>query len=369
MTLLAEIRKPDGRFASAWRFGKPILPRGEWILLTLAVATALAGQIVGLSSGRSTDFHVVTTVVEDLSLLGILTLSAFLAGLLLDAAKKKSKSPTRHVLAALSGFFYDPARFGRALRTVAIFTLFAIGFGELKGLAALGGFQWDEPLMHAERWLHFGFLPHEWLSPFYDWPRAVQLVNYIYNLWYFVMIGMVLLLALRHGSPSKRFRYLCSFMATWLIGGVVMALIFSSAGPCFYGRLGFGAEYAPLMAELGAIDKVHELYALSTQDMLWESFAAGKNAAAISAFPSLHVATATLVALFAWTSGKMLRIAGLLFLGAIMLGSVLLGWHYALDGYAGIALALIAWTVTGRLAQLAGVPATASTSCLKASDR
>ncbi len=313
----------------------------------LPSARLFLGSLSGLVSGRHTDMGVVTTVLGDLTTLAILALSILVLVLFVDAARRRSRHPARDILIALFGFLWDPARLARMVRTLAIFTLFAIGFGELKGLAALGGFAWDVPLMHLERAVHLGRLPHEWLRPLYDWPLAVQIVNFTYNLWYFIMIGAVLLLGIRHGSPERRFRFLFAFMTTWLVGGVLVASLMSSAGPCFYGRLGFGGDYALLMARLGAIDLTHELYALATQNQLWASHATGEHASPISAFPSLHVATATLITLLAWRSGIWSRIAALTFLGAILLGSVVLGWHYAVDGYAGIAIAVGAWSLAG----------------------
>jgi membrane-associated phospholipid phosphatase len=36
-----------------------------------------------------------------------------------------------------------------------------------------------------------------------------------------------------------------------------------------------------------------------------------------------------------------------IFAAIIMLGSVVLGWHYALDGYAGILISVAIWKITG----------------------
>jgi membrane-associated phospholipid phosphatase len=39
------------------------------------------------------------------------------------------------------------------------------------------------------------------------------------------------------------------------------------------------------------------------------------------------------------------------FAAIIAVGSVLLAWHYAVDGYAGAAIALACWWLAGRLAR------------------
>src|SRR5262249_25056206 len=63
----------------------------------------------------------------------------------------------------------------------------------------------------------------------------------------------------------------------------------------------------------------------------------------VAAFPSLHVA---LVALFAFASRPVSRSwyrINLLFVFLMVLGSVVTGYHYLLDGIAGIALAGLCW--------------------------
>ena len=71
----------------------------------------------------------------------------------------------------------------------------------------------------------------------------------------------------------------------------------------------------------------------------------------ISAMPSMHTAAALLFALAGWHLNRKLGIALFIFTGMILLGSVHLAWHYAIDGYAGIAIALIAWWVSGIVAR------------------
>jgi hypothetical protein len=59
----------------------------------------------------------------------------------------------------------------------------------------------------------------------------------------------------------------------------------------------------------------------------------------IAAFPSLHVATQTLVAIwmrYAWRPGQILYGFAAFF---VFIGSMITGWHYLIDGIAGVALA------------------------------
>lgn len=72
----------------------------------------------------------------------------------------------------------------------------------------------------------------------------------------------------------------------------------------------------------------------------------------IGAFPSLHVAFQTYVFLWMrrlWTSGEVLF--GI-FAVAIFLGSMITGWHYLIDGIAGVALALVCYKASAGAAHI-----------------
>ena len=65
--------------------------------------------------------------------------------------------------------------------------------------------------------------------------------------------------------------------------------------------------------------------------------------------PSMHVALTTLFALVCWGTKRWIGILMSFYALIILIGSVHLAWHYAIDGYAG-ALGMIAiWWVVGRV--------------------
>ena len=69
----------------------------------------------------------------------------------------------------------------------------------------------------------------------------------------------------------------------------------------------------------------------------------------IAAFPSLHVGFQTFVFLWfrrLWLSGQIIFA---IFVLLIFLGSVITGWHYLVDAYAGLLLAAIAYGVPARV--------------------
>ena len=65
--------------------------------------------------------------------------------------------------------------------------------------------------------------------------------------------------------------------------------------------------------------------------------------------PSMHNAQAALFVVFAYSIDKRLGRATLVYAALIFIGSVHLGWHYAVDGIVGIVAALAVWSVCGAL--------------------
>ncbi len=66
--------------------------------------------------------------------------------------------------------------------------------------------------------------------------------------------------------------------------------------------------------------------------------------------PSMHIGTSVLFMLLGFASGK--RWVGIIFaifLALVFLGSIMLGWHYAIDAYEGAAVAVFGWWAAGRL--------------------
>ena len=148
-----------------------------------------------------------------------------------------------------------------------------------------------------------------------------------------------------------RRRYLFAYAAAFLVVGNWLALALSSAGPAYFDAVTSGARdpYAGLFAYLRSVDAHSPLLAVRAEGALWyayshrlEGFGAG-----ISAMPSVHVATATLMALFGFAISRRLGFALAVTAVVTFAASVELGWHYALDGYVGAVSAAVIWWVAG----------------------
>jgi hypothetical protein len=324
--------------------------RRDRVLYAIALGVLATAYALQPLTGNRPDWAIVLRLGGRLALIGGALAAALLAWRLGRIAAARSPTPARDLACWAAAFFRGNALAATALHTMALFFLFGVGFAVLKGaIALLAPFSWDAALADLDRTLHFGRYPHEWLQPLLARPWIVYGVNFAYNLWFLVLVAAFVACACATGRRALRHQYLMSFMLVWFVGGFLIAAGFSSAGPAFYARIGVGELYAPLMQALQAADARYPIWALEGQDLLWQGYTGGRpGSAGISAFPSMHVATATLFALAARRLHPRLVPLGLAYWAVIMLGSVLLAWHYAADGYAATLIALVAWRLCGR---------------------
>ncbi|HVI91158.1 MAG TPA: phosphatase PAP2 family protein [Dongiaceae bacterium] len=223
-------------------------------------------------------------------------------------------------------------------------------------IPAIVPFKWDAVFARADRVLHLGRPPFAWIYAIH-WPSwAVTVVNFFYHAWFFVLFGTLFATVFSRARRELRLTFLYAFLLTWAVGGNLLALLFSSAGPVYVERLGFGNEFQPLVQLLVDAAKSSPVWALDLQDMLWQGYVASDGRwGGISAMPSMHVASAVLFALLGFGINRSLGYILAAFAVMIMLGSVALGWHYAIDGYVGALVATANWFLATRLSRSAGV--------------
>lgn len=242
-----------------------------------------------------------------------------------------------------------------AAPVLAMMPVFAASFTVLKAaVPLLHPYAWDARIAAADAWLHGGTQPWELLQPVLGHPLLSSLLAVNYHLWFFILLGMLYWLAFGLERRQLRMQFMLSFVLSWILLGNVLATVFSSVGPCYYHHVVAGADpFAGLMHYLNEANSKFPLLVLDVQNGLWDSYSShsGSNALSISALPSMHVASATLLALLGWRLNRAAGIALTVFAVLIQLGSVHLGWHYALDGYAGALGAWLTWTLCGKLVQ------------------
>ena len=61
----------------------------------------------------------------------------------------------------------------------------------------------------------------------------------------------------------------------------------------------------------------------------------------LMAMPSMHLTVVSLYVLFFWNEGRYCRWAAVIYAALVFMGSLYSGWHYAIDGYVGFAIAYV----------------------------
>ncbi len=214
----------------------------------------------------------------------------------------------------------------------------------------------DQPLVSLDRFIHFGFDPWEITHALFSSVAATMVIDFMYQLWFFALLIYSLWMILNYKLGVTRAKFLVCYVLTWTILGSVLAVIFTAVGPCFYEPvLGSSGVYEPLMSRLHEISEINKgqggpgLHAMKNQAKLFGYFTDNTIGigSGITAMPSLHVSFAMLLFLSARELNKKAGYLSLIYLFFIQVGSVHLGWHYAVDGYISMILTWILWRLSG----------------------
>jgi hypothetical protein len=247
--------------------------------------------------------------------------------------------------------FFTPSRIVGVMVTAVIMPLFLNTYGSWKGMIPdLHPFSLDGPLTSLDRAMHLGWLPWELLHPVVGFPTITRTIDVLYILWLPLNAGVLIWQGWDRGRDRSRF--FLSYLLVYILLGTGGAIALSAAGPCYYEAVtGQSSPYAPLMQYLHALDAEQPIIALRVQHTLWENYARSLSMpfVGISAMPSVHVAVAVLFALIGWRTSRWLGWVFTAFAGVVLVGSVHLGWHYAVDGYLSIVATLAIWWLVGAL--------------------
>lgn len=215
----------------------------------------------------------------------------------------------------------------------------------------------DVPLADLDAWLHGGVDPWRWLHPLLGHHAITRALEWIYSpVWVLLLFAVPLLICSARRYAHLRRRFLLTLMGCWVVLGNLVALAAMSGGPIFYAKLtGDAARYADLLAYL-EFSRPLSVSALGYSDYLWAWYERGVPGigSGISAFPSIHVAMATLFCLVLRAIRPAATWIGIAFLCLILATSVHLAWHYAIDGYASMLGTLLIWTLLARLERKPG---------------
>lgn len=233
-----------------------------------------------------------------------------------------------------------PARMSEALYGFVATIALVCGYTLLKGtIPVLVPYWADGMFAQWDLALHGGVAPWELshrLSAYIDTDGAVRTYS---GFWGAFAFSFPAFLALCDQDDMRKMRFLALYALAWIVIGNVFATVFSSVGPIYIDRYYGGDSFAPMIASLKELTfPGTSVDALQTR--LWEALITddgmATGGAAISAFPSMHVAIAVVWAIYMTERSRFFAPVAIGFAVTIIFLSVYTGWHYAVDGYASI---------------------------------
>ncbi len=252
----------------------------------------------------------------------------------------------------ITSYFSSPRWYNGVVSILAV-TLLLISFCLLKSqFHILAPTAIDASLSQIDHFIH-GVYPHEYLLRLVKNFNLGKVFEVIYILWFPVMFlanGFCFFLDKNH---VRRHRYLWSYIACWIISGTLLALALYSFGPVYFHLTQSGIQnpYVDLIAWLSTSDDGKEAFSYQAAMYLYAETTDNirPDVNGISAMPSQHVAISWLIMLYAFKIWKPLGVLAAFYTFLIWLASIILGWHYAIDGYVGIITVTLIWAATGKL--------------------
>jgi len=236
-----------------------------------------------------------------------------------------------------------------ALPMLAALIVFMPFFSEMKSLIPyFHPYSWDATLIRWDRALFFGHDAWQVLQPIVGHPLVTFAISNCYQAWILLIYAGCLYVCFWPIDPKVRRAFFMTFFLCWVVIGSIMATAFSSVGPCFVGPILGNQHFEPLMAYLHMVNATYPVLALNVQDLLlaWYRKSANGLGSGITAMPSMHVSIAFL---FYLTMRHVSRVAKWVFFAffvVILVGSVHLAYHYALDGIVSIAVTAALWKLS-----------------------
>jgi hypothetical protein len=219
-------------------------------------------------------------------------------------------------------------------------------YGWIKLLVpALHPVLYDAALYRIDQALFLGMSPSVFFLQLFSNTRFLHFIDQAYPR--FFIGGMMIALGFFFSMPKRRVRitFMTSSTLMWL-AGAWMYMILPSLGPAFR----FPDIWFPYVKGLPRTQWSQAMLMRNYEAVMRLIRGGGPEKIILSfgvaAFPSLHVATQTQIAIWmrrSWRPGAILFTLAAFF---VFIGSMITGWHYLVDGIAGVALAFSSYAAS-----------------------
>lgn len=234
------------------------------------------------------------------------------------------------------------------VRFIAVLSLATYGYSWLKVFVPLlNPALWDAALARLDAAVHFGLNVNRFALELLPFPALLRALDVYYGLFLVTVLTAVGWLATGL-SIAERTRFASGLVVLWL-SSAWLYLAMPSLGPCY----AFPEDYAaarrsmPLQTFtqerlIGQYRMVRGLRTSGAEGMILDPVLG------VAAMPSLHVAAQAYIAFFARRRSRPLFLLYAAAAALTFFGSLVTGWHYAVDGYAGFLMGALAARWAGR---------------------
>ena len=306
------------------------LPRPfEWLALVGALATLVFLRASGVSLGWSAFQYLIDSMLYRLPVV-----VAFGVAIHLIAHLAAWRSPLpwlREIVRPVALLLWLRVLFALALLNFAYWWIKI-------SVPLLRSEVFDSELWWLDQWLHLGVAPAVFAAELVAGTPVAGWLDGWYFLWLTTVAATQSAVFLSARADRRRnFAFAC--LALW-IAGAWAYLALPAVGPAFVAPESFRESLADMPRAAGIQQRLWSNYQEMTAARAGAPLSPLKPFLAVAAFPSLHVGAHWLFALWARRHARRLFPFWATATALTFFGSLATGWHYAVDGYAGM---LLAW--------------------------
>ncbi len=202
---------------------------------------------------------------------------------------------------------------------------------------------WDHALWQLDTWLHFGISPSVFVVNLCAGTPLVSLLDRWYALWVTTVFGTLTFWSAGLDAPLRR-RVLLSSVLLWTLGSWIYMSV-PALGPIYLAPRVFDAVSGEMPRARGGQRVLRENYGRLLEGRRGGALRQLNPTRGIAAMPSLHVGVHFFFFLWARRRARPLAVFFALATALTFAGSLLTGWHYAVDGYVGMLLAWICFRI------------------------
>ena len=204
---------------------------------------------------------------------------------------------------------------------------------------------WDPLLWRLDSFIHAGFSPSLFLVELTRGTGLMRLLDLWYGLWLpSVSLGIAFFIALPGARVRRRFVLSCVLI--WVMGAWMYVAI-PALGPVYAFPSTWQQAATELTAAQGGQQALRDNYqrVLAGRTGVLKQFNPTRG---IAAMPSLHVGAHWLLMLWIRRYARPFFVPAVIATFLTLMGSIVTGWHYAVDGYVGIGLGQLSYWLASR---------------------